>query len=71
MPNETGEKNYDLILHELNKVKEENKKLREEFNEIVSFNKALLEQSDTTPRGNKADRKEELGKKLKEGLRNG
>lgn len=65
------ETNYELLMQRLDKVVEDNEKLRKDFDEIVAFNKALLNRSESVKENTGSSRKEELREKLEGGLRRG
>ena len=67
------EKTYDQLLEEISKRDARIDKLEQDLNEVISFNKTLLNRKDTTT-GNSLggeNRKSELEKKLKGGLKYG
>ena len=63
--------NYDLLMEQLEQVRQENAKLRKDFDEIVSFNKTLLNRSESVVKNPQGDRKEFLRKQLEGGLKRG
>lgn len=65
------ETNYDLLMQRIDEVVIENEKLRKDFEEIVAFNKTLLNRSESVKENTGSSRKEELRAKLEGGLKRG
>lgn len=63
--------NYDLLMQRLDEVVKDNEKLRKDFDEIVAFNRTLLNRSESVKENTGSSRKEELRKKLEGGLKRG
>lgn len=62
--------NYQVLLDKLNELSNRMDKYDQSLEEVTEFNRTLLNSKEPlSPNVDKDKRKEELGKKLKEGLR--
>lgn len=69
-----NEKQYDettkMILDKLKSYEDENKKLKDEMQKVIAFNRQLLNSNHSEASVNKEEEHDKLFKKLKGGLKN-
>lgn len=71
-PNDISKPNYDLLMERLQKQDEVINALRKQNDDIIAFNRKLLNVSEPdSPKVNASKRHEEMEKLLKEAINNG